>query len=120
MAFSATVFLEIICAQGAVAPSINNVVARSRVLQNIPIMMVEGEWPDGPKLRTAIGAAAKSAGWFKGTTRGDHATLLVKGREYDHAVILDADSLNARDLYVVMTRGAKSLTIIGTGFHLSD
>ena len=28
-------------------------------------------WPDGPKLRTAIGAAAKSAGWFKDTTRGD-------------------------------------------------
>lgn len=42
-------------------------------------------------------------------------TLLVKGLEYDHAVILDADSLNAKDLYVAMTRGAKSLTIIGTG-----
>jgi putative ATP-dependent endonuclease of OLD family len=29
------------------------------------------EWRDSPKLRTAIGAAAKSAGWFKDTTRGD-------------------------------------------------
>lgn len=38
--------------------------------------------------------------------------LLVKGLEYDHAIILDADSLNARELYVAMTRGAKSLTII--------
>lgn len=45
-------------------------------------------------------------------------TLLVKGLEYDHAVILDADSLDAKDLYVAMTRGAKSLTIIGTGRHL--
>ncbi|MHB9359591.1 UvrD-helicase domain-containing protein [Pseudomonas amygdali pv. morsprunorum] len=44
-------------------------------------------------------------------------TLLVKGLEYDHAVILDADSLDAKDLYVAMTRGAKSLTIIGTGRH---
>ena len=60
-------------------------------------MMVEGEWPDGRKLRTAIGAAAKSAGWFKDTTRCNHTTLMVKGREYDHAVILDADSLNARE-----------------------
>ena len=45
-------------------------------------------------------------------------TLLVKGLEYDHAVILDADALDAKDLYVAMTRGSKSLTIIGTSRHL--
>lgn len=45
-------------------------------------------------------------------------TLLVKGLEYDHAVILDANSLDANDLYVAMTRGAKSLTIIGTNRFL--
>jgi hypothetical protein len=45
-------------------------------------------------------------------------TLLVKGLEYDHAVILDADSLGAKDLYVAMTRGSKSLTIICTGKQL--
>ncbi len=45
-------------------------------------------------------------------------TLLVKGLEYDHAVILDADSLDAKDLYVAMTRGSKSLTIIGTSRYL--
>lgn len=28
-------------------------------------------WVDSPKLRTSIGAAAKSAGWFKDVTRGD-------------------------------------------------
>ncbi|MFH1216479.1 MAG: UvrD-helicase domain-containing protein [Pseudomonadota bacterium] len=39
-------------------------------------------------------------------------TLLVKGQEYDHAIILDADSLDMKELYVAMTRGAKSLTII--------
>jgi AAA domain len=45
-------------------------------------------------------------------------TLLVKGLEYDHAVILDADALDAKDLYVAMTRGSKSLTIIGSSRHL--
>lgn len=45
-------------------------------------------------------------------------TLLVKGLEYDHAVILDADTLDAKDLYVAMTRGAKTLTIIGEQRHL--
>ncbi len=39
-------------------------------------------------------------------------TLLVKGLEYDHAVILDADSLSLKELYVAMTRGSKSLTIL--------
>lgn len=45
-------------------------------------------------------------------------TLLVKGLEYDHVVILDADTLNAKDLYVAMTRGAKSLTVIGSKQNL--
>lgn len=45
-------------------------------------------------------------------------TLLVKGLEYDHAVILDGDSLSTKDLYVALTRGAKSLTIICTKNHL--
>jgi DNA helicase-2/ATP-dependent DNA helicase PcrA len=38
-------------------------------------------------------------------------TLLVKGLEFDHAIILDADGMDSKDLYVALTRGAKSLTI---------
>lgn len=45
-------------------------------------------------------------------------TLLIKGLEYDHAVILDADTLDAKDLYVAMTRGFKSLTIISSKHEL--
>jgi DNA helicase-2/ATP-dependent DNA helicase PcrA len=40
-------------------------------------------------------------------------TLLVKGLEFDHAIIMDADALSAKDLYVALTRGCKSLTILG-------
>lgn len=39
-------------------------------------------------------------------------TLLVKGLEFDHAVVLDADSYDAKNLYVALTRGSKSLTIV--------
>ena len=39
-------------------------------------------------------------------------TLLVKGLEFDHAIILGSDELSLRNLYVAMTRGAKSLTIL--------
>ena len=45
-------------------------------------------------------------------------TLLVKGLEYDHAIILDADSLDLKQLYVAMTRGARSLTIISRNYEL--
>jgi superfamily I DNA/RNA helicase len=39
--------------------------------------------------------------------------LLVKGLEFDHALILDADDhKEAESLYVAMTRGSRSLTIV--------
>jgi len=39
-------------------------------------------------------------------------TLLVKGLEFDHAVVLDADAFDAKNLYVALTRGARSLTVV--------
>lgn len=39
-------------------------------------------------------------------------TLLVKGLEFDHAVVMDAHEFDARNLYVALTRGAKSLTVV--------
>ena len=45
-------------------------------------------------------------------------TLLVKGLEYDHAIVLHADSLNKKELYVAMTRGSKSLTLTTEKDHL--
>ena len=39
------------------------------------------------------------------------STLLLKGLEAAQAVILNADSLDARNLYVAMTRGSKALTV---------
>lgn len=39
-------------------------------------------------------------------------TLLVKGLEYDHAIVLKADELNAKNAYVALTRGRSSVTVI--------
>ena len=41
-------------------------------------------------------------------------TLLVKGLEFDHAVILDAESVGytKEHLYVALTRGSRSLTVV--------
>ena len=39
------------------------------------------------------------------------STLLLKGLEGDLAVILNADGLDSRNLYVAMTRGSKGLTV---------
>lgn len=41
-------------------------------------------------------------------------TLLVKGLEFDHVIVLDAASLSKKELYVALTRGARSLTIVST------
>ncbi len=39
------------------------------------------------------------------------STLLLKGLEAEAAVILDADTLDARNLYVAMTRGSRMLSV---------
>jgi DNA helicase-2/ATP-dependent DNA helicase PcrA len=39
-------------------------------------------------------------------------TLLVKGLEYDHAIVLEAEAMTSKDLYVALTRGAKSVAIV--------
>jgi DNA helicase-2/ATP-dependent DNA helicase PcrA len=38
--------------------------------------------------------------------------LLVKGLEFDHAIVLNAASLSKKELYVAITRGARSLKIV--------
>ena len=65
-------------------------------------------------------AAEKYHGEFRykgrpvGRRRLIGTTLLVKGLEFDHAIVLDAASLSKKELYVALTRGARSLTIIST------
>jgi DNA helicase-2/ATP-dependent DNA helicase PcrA len=39
-------------------------------------------------------------------------TWLVKGLEFDHAVVLNADGLSPQHLYVALTRGRKMLTVL--------
>lgn len=41
-------------------------------------------------------------------------TLLLKGLEFDHGIVLDASMLPKEHLYVALTRASKSLTIIST------
>ncbi|MEY9777199.1 AAA family ATPase [Arthrobacter sp. MW3 TE3886] len=45
--------------------------------------------------------------------------LLVKGLEYDHAILLDADQYNAQELYVALSRGSKSVTVVSRSPVLS-
>lgn len=39
-------------------------------------------------------------------------TLLVKGLEYDHSILLDADHFDKKNLYVALTRASQSVTVI--------
>lgn len=40
------------------------------------------------------------------------STLLLKGLEADHAVVLDADHMGSKDLYVAISRARKHLTVV--------
>ena len=49
------------------------------------------KWPESAELRTAIGSAAKKAGWFKDTTRGDQWFKVVSP-VFTEAAFLKKDS----------------------------
>lgn len=42
-------------------------------------------------------------------------TLVAKGLEFQHALVLDAESLTRKELYVTLTRGSHSLTVLSQG-----
>ncbi|PQM49848.1 hypothetical protein C5U48_23355 [Mycolicibacter virginiensis] len=46
------------------------------------------------------------------TAREVSRPLLVKGLEYDHVIILNPKNYSAQELYVALTRGSKSVTVI--------
>lgn len=45
--------------------------------------------------------------------------LLIKGLEYDHALVLDAERLSATELYVALSRGRKTLTVVSENRYLN-
>ncbi|WP_193370085.1 UvrD-helicase domain-containing protein [Pelagibius marinus] len=47
-------------------------------------------------------------------TRNVGSTLLVKGLEFDHALVIDAQGLDRKHLYVALTRPVRSLTILSS------
>lgn len=71
------------------------------------------EGPDGLTFHDAA-VRMREQNWLVGRPlprRAVGSTLLLKGLEADVAVILNAHKLNARNLYVAMTRGSKIVTI---------
>jgi DNA helicase IV len=45
--------------------------------------------------------------------------LLIKGLEYDHAVVLNAERYSATELYVALSRSRKSLTVVSNEQYLN-
>ena len=51
-------------------------------------------------------------------TRAIGSTLLLKGLESDHSLILDAGAMNPHHLYVALSRGAKTITVFSNSSML--
>ena len=47
------------------------------------------------------------------------STLLVKGLEFDHAVVIQTDRMSRNDWYVALTRATTGLTILSPTEHIS-
>jgi hypothetical protein len=45
-------------------------------------------------------------------SRSIGSTLLVKGLEFEHAILVDVESMKKNDLYVALTRASRTVTII--------
>ncbi|MER2868137.1 UvrD-helicase domain-containing protein [Morganella morganii] len=60
---------------------------------------------------TKVRELRRHAGDKRISKRAIGSTLLLKGLECDHVIILDADAMNAQHLYVALSRGAKSITV---------
>jgi hypothetical protein len=56
-------------------------------------------------------ARTRKAGRRSGT-RVIGRTLLIKGLEFDHVIIINADKLDRNNLYVALTRATRSVTIL--------
>lgn len=72
------------------------------------------EAPDDHTMTSAVRAVRDRARLLgrHNERRSISRTLLVKGLEYDHCVVNRAHELNACELYVAMTRGRRSLTVL--------
>jgi UvrD/REP helicase N-terminal domain len=56
--------------------------------------------------------ARRSAEGRRVEPRAIGSTLLLKGLECDHAIVLDADGMTANDLYVSLSRASRSVTVV--------
>ena len=109
-------------------PSVGTLVAAARVLERTPgARLYRRElWHEmKTTLRTHSGSERESitdTAWYvRDRSRRNgrppenrivSRTLLVKGLEFDHAVVTDADRLTPKEVYVAMTRGRGGLTVL--------
>lgn len=74
-------------------------------------LVIDGEQPDLDSAAWQVQNTARHAG-RRLASRSVGSTLLVKGLQFDHAVIVAPERLEINDLYVAMTRASKTITIV--------
>jgi DNA helicase-2/ATP-dependent DNA helicase PcrA len=78
-------------------------------------MLLEGA--GSARILLAAAAGVRDQNRFVGRklpSRAAGSTLLLKGLESDHALILNADRMTAPNLYVALSRGSRFVTIFST------
>lgn len=74
-------------------------------------LVIDGEQPDLDSAVWQVQNRARHTG-RRLASRSVGSTLLVKGLQFDHAVIVAPERLEINDLYVAMTRASRTITIV--------
>ncbi|WP_315806363.1 MULTISPECIES: UvrD-helicase domain-containing protein [unclassified Bradyrhizobium] len=80
-------------------------------LQNTLKLVISGEQPNLEEAAWHVQNKMRHAG-RRLAQRSVGSTLLVKGMQFDHAVIVAPEALGRNDLYVALTRASRTITIV--------
>ena len=80
-------------------------------LRNTLKLVINGEQPSLEEAAWHVQNKMRHAG-RRLAQRSVGSTLLVKGMQFDHAVIVAPETLSRNDLYVALTRASRTITIV--------
>jgi superfamily I DNA/RNA helicase len=94
---------------------------RAELFENMIETLQESQTSKSPSLEEAAivvrNRARRKGRWLGRFTVS--RTLLMKGLQFDHGIVLDADALDSKNLYVALTRASRTLHVVADTAVLS-
>jgi DNA helicase IV len=96
-------------------------ISRAELFENMIESLRQAQIGDSPSIEEAAimvrNRVRRKGRWLGRFTVS--RTLLMKGLQFDHAIVLDAGALDTNNLYVALTRASRTLHVLADGSVLS-